>query len=695
MNNTNSNKINQNTKKILKNTILEEIKEIIKIMPKQHILHHISPNTINNNMWIITEINFDKIIRNRNTLIYCYDKYNNKFILSFFHKTFTIPQIVKIKKIFIKGYVVKFKNNNYISHPITIPKKKSNNLSDNTTKLLPKYNTNTKHNQSEKILESLTSIETILQNNNVIDPCKHLRLIIQLLKNIHFPENYHKYQDSLNTLANIEIASYKFLQAQNSNHILKTQPKPNKLAQQEILDKLKIKLTPSQEQSLLEIESNYQRILQGDVGSGKTIIALLSMINFTSQKIQTALICPTTILAEQHYTFFQTTLKNLQSLANINIILLTSKVKNKKQIHKKIALGEYDIIIGTHAALETQYKNLQYIVIDEQHRFGVTQRFQLNNNNKQLQTLVMTATPIPRTLYLALFQNIPISHITDKINQMQNITTTIHSHANAPSIIHKLQYFISRNETIFWICPLIKKSENNTSIMNVEERFESLKKIYNNRVGILHGQTKDKHIIMQQLLKKEINILVATTVVEVGIHIPHATCIIIENAENFGLATLHQLRGRVGRSHLKSYCLLIYNDTNNVYSQPPSVSDNNYNNLSTKNHTISKVKTIQSTLQSQNNTNASKQQDILNNTTNSRAYNRLLILKNSQCGLEIAKHDLKTRGQGNIFGYEQSGTIQNFIFFKEYHVLNKMNEFNCCIKEIHHLFTEFPIEKSI
>ena len=384
----------------------------------------------------------------------------------------------------------------------------------------------------------------------------------------------------------------------------------NQSIKKEIISKLNFELTNSQEKVLKEIENDLyqdhpmQRLLQGDVGSGKTIVALISMLNVTKKEFQTALMVPTEILAIQHFNYFKNLLKN----SKIKIVLLTSKIKKKEKenILKEIEEGKVDIIIGTHALFQDKikYKNLSYVIIDEQHRFGVHQKFQLTSKGNNPHILAMTATPIPRTLALTMYGNMDISKITELPSNRKEIKTLSVSKKKISQIILDLKNIVENNYNIFWICPLIEESEN-LDLIAAEKRFKSLKKIYKEKVGIIHGRmdTKKKKTIINKFRKKEVQILVSTTIIEVGIDIPSATVIIIEESDRFGLSQLHQLRGRVGRSDISSTCILIYNDKN-------------INELGKK---------------------------------------RIEIIKKNNDGFFIAEEDLKLRGFGEILGTKQTG----------------------------------------
>ena len=384
----------------------------------------------------------------------------------------------------------------------------------------------------------------------------------------------------------------------------------DKEIKKKILSKIFFSLTNSQLKVINEIEDDLNkenpmlRLLQGDVGSGKTIVALLTLANVFKKNIQAALMVPTEILAIQHYNYFSDLFKDTK----VNIVLLTSKInsKEKESVQKKIENGKAQIIIGTHAIFQKNinFKDLGYVIIDEQHRFGVHQKFQLSAKGCNPHILVMTATPIPRTLALTMYGNMNISKITEMPSNRKKIETIATSSNKVSKIIKGLDNIIDKKLNAFWVCPLIDESEK-LDLTAATNRFEKLKKIFGNNVGIIHGKMdiEEKKEIIDKFKSKEILILVSTTIIEVGIDVPDATVMIIEEANRFGLSQLHQLRGRIGRSDRKSTCVLIYKEKNlNEYSKK-----------------------------------------------------RINTIKNTNDGFKIAEEDLKLRGFGEILGTRQSG----------------------------------------
>jgi ATP-dependent DNA helicase RecG len=378
---------------------------------------------------------------------------------------------------------------------------------------------------------------------------------------------------------------------------------------QKLLDALPFDLTGAQKRSLDEIDQDMTaptrmlRLLQGDVGSGKTVVALGTLLNVIKDGFQGALMAPTEILARQHAE----TLQPLCDTIGVTMITLTGrdKGKDRKAILDQIEQGDAQIIIGTHAIFQdtVNFKNLGCVVIDEQHRFGVHQRLSLSGKGVAPDVLVMTATPIPRTLTLSLFGDMDVSRLDEKPPGRKPIETVLISNDRLADIAQGLKRKIAEGERIYWVCPLVEESEK-LPLANAEDRHTLLSQIYGDRVGLVHGRMKplEKDMVMQKFANGELDILVATTVIEVGVNVPEATVMIIEHAERFGLSQLHQLRGRVGRGSDKSSCVLMYN-------APLSET----------------------------------------------AKERLQIMKQSEDGFIIAEKDLELRGAGEVLGTKQSG----------------------------------------
>ena len=349
------------------------------------------------------------------------------------------------------------------------------------------------------------------------------------------------------------------------------------------------------------------RLLQGDVGSGKTIVSFIAAMNVVSSGFQVCLMAPTEVLARQHYMLAK---KLFDKNTNIKILTSKTEYKERKQILYDLDKNIINIVIGTHSLFQEKikYHNLGLIIIDEQHKFGVKQRKKLSDKGgKNCDILVMSATPIPRTMIMTIFGDMDTSIIRNKPKLRKEIKTYSKLETKINDVIKFIQKQVNDQNQVFWVCPLIeesKKVDHQSSI----KRYEFLKKIFKNKVGLLHGSlnSEEKNNILQKFLNKKIDILVSTTVIEVGIDFPNANTIIIENANKFGLSQLHQLRGRVGRGNKESYCILMFKS---------NLSEN--------------------------------------------AKKRINILKNTNDGFKISDEDMKLRGYGDLLGFKQSG-LQTF-----------------------------------
>lgn len=331
----------------------------------------------------------------------------------------------------------------------------------------------------------------------------------------------------------------------------------------QLIEQLPFELTPSQSHALKEINadmgsnSRMVRLLQGDVGSGKTVVAMLAMLNVVECGGQAALLAPTEILAQQHAA----TLKPWAEALGLKLGLLTGRGTGKKQVLEDLESGEIQIAVGTHALIQegVTFKNLGIAIVDEQHRFGVDQRLKIGKKGEKIDMLVMTATPIPRTLALAAYGDLATSKLTEKPAGRQEIETRVMPLTRVESIIEKLKEAMDKRRKVYWVCPLIEESEA-LDLAAAQDRYAALLTHFPDQVGLVHGRMKsaEKDEVMQQFIEGQIRILVATTVIEVGVHVADATIMIIEHAERFGLAQLHQLRGRIGRGTEASTCVLLY-----------------------------------------------------------------------------------------------------------------------------------------
>ncbi|GAA0593778.1 ATP-dependent DNA helicase RecG [Caenispirillum bisanense] len=376
-----------------------------------------------------------------------------------------------------------------------------------------------------------------------------------------------------------------------------------------VLAALPFALTGAQARSLEEIYADMAeptrmlRLLQGDVGSGKTVVALLAMLNAVETGAQAAMMAPTEILARQHLA----TLEPLARAAGVRIGLLTGRDKGKAReaLLAELAAGFIDIVVGTHALFseDVAFKDLGMAVIDEQHRFGVHQRLQLAAKGRAPDVLVMTATPIPRTLTLTLYGDMDVSRLDEKPPGRKPVQTRTVSTSRLDEIVGAVDRAVQGGAKVYWVCPLVEESEV-SDMAAAEERWAHLREHFGDRVGLVHGKMKpaDKDRVMEAFAGDGLDVLVATTVIEVGVNVPEATVMIIEHAERFGLAQLHQLRGRIGRGDQASTCLLLF-------AEPVSET----------------------------------------------ARARLTIMKDTEDGFRIAEEDLRLRGGGEVLGTRQSG----------------------------------------
>jgi ATP-dependent DNA helicase RecG len=369
-------------------------------------------------------------------------------------------------------------------------------------------------------------------------------------------------------------------------------------------------LTGSQEFALSEIVADLARpermlrLLQGDVGSGKTVVALLAMARAVEAGGQAAIMAPTEILARQHLA----TIAPLAEKAGLTVAVLTGREKGRDRADTlaRLADGSVDIVVGTHALFQepVKFRDLVFVVVDEQHRFGVHQRLAITAKGEAPDMLVMTATPIPRTLVLTAFGDMEVSRLTEKPAGRQPIRTVTLPLDRVAELVGRIRDAVADGQKVYWICPLVEESEE-IKLMSAEDRFAVLAEDFGSAVGLVHGRMKgaEKDEAMRAFKEGETRILVATTVIEVGVDVPDATIMVIEHAERFGLAQLHQLRGRVGRGSKPSSCVLLYKDP-------------------------------------------------LGET----AKRRLSVMRETEDGFLISEEDLKLRGEGELLGTRQSGT---------------------------------------
>jgi len=448
----------------------------------------------------------------------------------------------------------------------------------------------------------------------------------------HFPKSMVEVKNAYRYLKYEEILVYSLMMQKIKAITLGNSTSSKKIDYvliDSVLQNLPYKLTSSQEVAIKEIFADLEskrimyRLLQGDVGSGKTIVAIMSLIANYSSGYQGAFMAPTDILARQHYSQIKQMLTNLKS--NIKVELLVSSLPNlkKKEIVDMIANNKVDIIIGTHALIQDKilFKKLGLAIIDEQHRFGVNQRKKLREKGKDVEFLLMSATPIPRTLAISLYGDMDVSTLSDIPYKKRNVVTKVIEGKSIKPILNEVESVISNKQKVYVVCSLIE--DNQTELQNVEKIYEGINKHFHSKcpVFLIHGRLDEieKENIMQEFALCDSGILVATTVIEVGIDIKNASLMVIYDADRFGLAQLHQLRGRIGRNGQKSMCYLLCN------------------------------------------------------SDNEETLGRLKFLEKNDDGFEISRYDMSLRGPGDIKGIAQSGdfnfnTCNIFVDFKIFEI---------------------------
>jgi len=561
--------------------------------------------------------NFPRIRRLPNT-VQCFDETGEINIVFFNSRENYIKEILPINsEVIISGKVNFYKNKYQITNPDYVT---SINNEEKVTKIMPTYaslkgiSNKTINKIYENIIKEIPDVpewhrDHIIKNNKWFSFKESL---IQL----HNPKKIEDLDKNSLTYERIsfdEIFSNLLIFAQIKKKIATIYKKPKLFSSDQklkLIKNLPFTLTKDQETIIKEIDDSLKsdkkmiRLLQGDVGSGKTIISIITGLNVVAAGYQVALMCPTEILATQHLNL----IRSLTKGQDINVEILSSGINKKRQIEikKELVEGKINFLIGTHSLFQetVSFSNLGLIIIDEQHKFGVRQRINLSDKGGvNCDVLLMSATPIPRTLILSTYGDMDISTLKEKPFKKTTIVTNIIPEKKIPDLINLIKKKIESDQQIYWICPLIEESAK-VNLTPVLERFKYITKFFPENVAVMHGNLKndEKNIVMKNFLEKKFSILISTTVVEVGVDNPNANTIIIENSERFGLAQLHQLRGRVGRGIENGECILVYSK---------SISEN--------------------------------------------GKKRLKILKESNDGFYISEQDLKLRGFGDIIGYKQSG----------------------------------------
>ncbi|MCV2503821.1 MAG: ATP-dependent DNA helicase RecG, partial [Neisseriaceae bacterium] len=455
--------------------------------------------------------------------------------------------------------------------------------------------------------------DSLLKKNELID-------FKSAVLSIHYPNPERYYHEEFNQNPALKRLKFDELLAQQlSMGLIKAKRNETKKHQLNfsnkfsniLLQSLSFELTNAQKKVLHEIEEDLRqnhpmhRLLQGDVGSGKTIVAALTALKVIESGYQVAVIAPTELLAEQHFNQFQKWFDPL----NLKVAWLSGSQnkKQKEQTKQEIVQGQYHIVIGTHALIQedVKFQNLELIIIDEQHRFGVNQRLSLKQKGKEVHQLMMSATPIPRTLSMTYFADVDVSALDELPPNCTPVKTILVSEPRREEVENFAYHKIKQGRQVYWVCPLIEESEALQLTTTIETHDTLQKKFPDINIGLVHGrlQSDEKAQIMSDFKENKIQLLVATTVIEVGINVPNASTMVIEHSERMGLSQLHQLRGRVGRGeNITSECILIYKTP------------------------LSDVEKL-----------------------------RLKVIYESNDGFEIAKQDLMIRGPGEFLGAKQSG----------------------------------------
>ncbi len=613
--------------KYLKKKKIEKIKDILLNLPYSETdrsqLYKINKLEIGKIQTIkvqVKKLNFPRI-RNLPSKIVCADETGEIDIVYFNSREGYLRKIYsKDKSMIISGKIGHFRNRYQITNPEYVTSSENQSY---VIKNIPKYSLTKGINEkkyrsiNEQVTRNLPIIDDWLEKDFIKK--NHMVKWNDCIKQLHnSKDSKNNSSKSFRRLVFDEICANLITLSQNRKRIRKNKiPKTiNGKITSNILKLLPYNLTNDQKCVLDEINKDLKstirmfRIVQGDVGSGKTIVSFLSVANVIESNYQCALMAPTEILSKQHYKLALEIFKN----TNIKIQFLSGKTEKekRKEILKDLKNGKINLLIGTHALFQKKivFKNLGLVVIDEQHKFGVKQRTEFaQKGGTNCDLLLMSATPIPRTMMMTLYGDMDISRIKNKPLNRKKITTLSKPEKKINELWPYIKQQISEGNQIFWVCPLIEESKI-LNYSSAEKKFNLINKKFPKRVGLIHGSldNEKRNIILNDFLKKKIDILVSTTVIEVGIDFPNANLIIIENANKFGLSQLHQLRGRVGRGNKKSTCILLFKDG------------------LTKN-----------------------------------AVRRIRILKNSDDGFYIAEEDMKLRGFGDLIGFQQSG-IKNFKF---------------------------------
>jgi len=617
--------VGNKTKKLLKKKKIEKVSDLLWNFPHGYTdrsniqtLDKLEIGKITTIKVKVIKYNFPRI-RNLPSKVLCEDKIGKIDIVFFNSREGYIRKILPIGfNVVISGKINYYKKKYQITNPAYVL---PINKMDYVNKIIPKYSLT--EGITEKIYRKLIDQVLIkIKDLNEWHDEKTLKYIGNVswsksILNIHRNKFVDINSKFYRRLAYDEILANLLVLSQTRKRIKKFKKEKKKFDHsfsKKIIDNFNFKLTNSQIKMINEINSDLKsdqkmfRLLQGDVGTGKTIVSFIAAANVIKSNYQATLMAPTEILAKQHFELANKIFRSI----NISIAFLSGKtdINKKKTIYEDLTNGKIDFLIGTHALFQKNihFKKLGLVIIDEQHKFGVKQRIELSNKGgKNCDMLLMSATPIPRTLILAVYGDMDISRLTEKPTHRKNVITLSKPEEKIHEIILFLEKEINEGNQIFWICPLIEESKK-LDYSAAIKKYKFLSNKFPNRVGLIHGNLpkEEKEEVLKKFLKRDIKILVSTTVIEVGVDFPNANLIIIENSNKFGLSQLHQLRGRVGRGTKQGTCILLFKK---------NLSEN--------------------------------------------AKKRIQILKSSNDGFLIAEKDMKLRGFGDVLGYQQSG-IKDF-----------------------------------
>ena len=618
--------------KYLKKKRIEKVKDIILNLPYSETdrskitrLNKLEVGKIQSIKVMVKKLNFPRI-RNLPNKILCEDETGKIDIVYFNSREGYLRKLFPVNEwIIVSGKINYFNKKYQITNPDYVTNEENQ---DYVVKNIPKYNLTKGINEkkyrsiSEQVIKNIPLIDDWLDKDFIEK--NNLNSWNESIINLHNSEkSRNNNSKNFRRIVFDELCANFLTLSENRKRIRKKKiPKKFDDADSKtIIEKLPFELTNSQKKVLKEINLDLMshnrmfRIIQGDVGSGKTIVSLLAIINAIKSGYQCALMSPTEILAKQHYDLAKKICKGFDS--KIEFLTGKTEYKKRKKILFDLLNGKIKFLIGTHSLFQKKinFNKLGLVVIDEQHKFGVKQRSDLAiKGGNNCDVLLMSATPIPRTMMMSLYGDMDISKITEKPSQRKKIITLSKPENKIDELWPFIKKEIEINNQVFWVCPLIEDSAF-LNYSSAKKKFETVNQKFRNKVGLIHGslEKEEKEQILKKFLEKKISILVSTTVIEVGIDFPNANLIIIENANKFGLAQLHQLRGRVGRGVKQGTCILLFKD---------GLSKN--------------------------------------------AIKRIKILKESDDGFFIAEEDLKLRGFGDLIGYQQSG-IKNFRFADPVH----------------------------